>query len=201
MLLGWCFRMVIIWRAKSFGAKGTQIGEVVFNTSLRGYQEILTDPSYAGQFVLMINPHIGNTGVNFGDEESSECFLGGLVIRSLSIGDSNPDEVLFSSGPRDPSYAVKTVKELLGKVPPYLEYVWDISCLDKHWNHNYAVDPAILPKGVEVTHINLNDGTCAGLAFPAMKIMCLQYHPEPEASPGPHDSDSVFTEFTELMKP
>ncbi|RYR34989.1 hypothetical protein Ahy_A10g050065 isoform B [Arachis hypogaea] len=56
-----------IWKAKSFGATGTQVGEVVFNTSLTGYQEILTDPSYAGQFVLMTNPHIGNTGVNFGE--------------------------------------------------------------------------------------------------------------------------------------
>ena len=55
-------------------------------------------------------------------------------------------------------------------------------------NHNYAVDPASLPEGVEVTHINLNDGSCAGLAFPKLKIMSLQYHPE--ASPGPHDSDS-----------
>lgn len=54
-------------------------------------------------------------------------------------------------------------------------------------NHNYAVDPATLPKGVEVTHINLNDGTCAGLAYPALNVMSLQYHPE--ASPGPHDSD------------
>ncbi|KAK7812244.1 carbamoyl-phosphate synthase small chain [Quercus suber] len=78
-----------IWRAKSFGASGTQVGEVVFNTSLTGYQEILTDPSYAGQFVLMTNPHIGNTGVNFDDEESMQCFLGGLVIRSLSISTSN----------------------------------------------------------------------------------------------------------------
>ncbi|XP_020262385.1 carbamoyl-phosphate synthase small chain, chloroplastic-like [Asparagus officinalis] len=55
-----------IWRAKSFGASRTQVGEVVFNTSLTGYQEILTDPSYAGQFVLMTNTHIGNTGVNIG---------------------------------------------------------------------------------------------------------------------------------------
>ncbi|KAH9624717.1 hypothetical protein KSS87_015616 [Heliosperma pusillum] len=53
------------------------------------YQEILTDPSYAGQFVLMTNPHIGNTGVNFDDEESRQCFLAGLVIRSLSISTSN----------------------------------------------------------------------------------------------------------------
>lgn len=54
-------------------------------------------------------------------------------------------------------------------------------------NHNYAVDPASLPAGVEVTHVNLNDGSCAGLAYPAKNIMSLQYHPE--ASPGPHDSD------------
>lgn len=54
-------------------------------------------------------------------------------------------------------------------------------------NHNYAVDPASLPEGVEVTHVNLNDGSCAGLAYPAWNIMSLQYHPE--ASPGPHDSD------------
>ena len=57
----------------------------------------------------------------------------------------------------------------------------------KWQNHNYAVDPTSLPEGVEVTHINLNDGSCAGLAFPARKIMSIQYHPE--ASPGPHDSD------------
>lgn len=55
-------------------------------------------------------------------------------------------------------------------------------------NHNYAVDPASLPGGVEVTHVNLNDGSCAGLSFPAMNVMSLQYHPE--ASPGPHDSDN-----------
>lgn len=54
-------------------------------------------------------------------------------------------------------------------------------------NHNYAVDPESLPEGVEVTHVNLNDGSCAGLAFPQQKVMSLQYHPE--ASPGPHDSD------------
>jgi len=78
-----------IWRGKSFGATGTQVGEVVFNTSLTGYQEILTDPSYAGQFVLMTQPHIGNTGINTGDEESQQCFLGGLVIRSLSSKVSN----------------------------------------------------------------------------------------------------------------
>ncbi|KAM3703873.1 hypothetical protein ACB094_04G134200 [Castanea mollissima] len=358
-----------IWRAKSFGASGTQVGEVVFNTSLTGYQEILTDPSYAGQFVLMTNPHIGNTGVNFDDEESMQCFLGGLVIRSLSISTSNwrctetlgdylaernimgiydvdtraitrrlrqdgsligvlsteesktdeellelshswdivgvdlisgvscktpyewtdntksqwdfntngrdgntfhvvaydfgikhnilrrlssygckitvvpstwpasetlkikADGVLFSNGPGDPSavpYAVETVKEILGKVPVFgicmghqlLGQALGGTTFKMKFghhggnhpvrnlrsghveisaqNHNYAVDPASLPEGVEVTHVNLNDGSCAGLAYPAQDIMSLQYHPE--ASPGPHDSDNAFQEFIELMK-
>ncbi|RVW24745.1 Carbamoyl-phosphate synthase small chain, chloroplastic [Vitis vinifera] len=380
-----------VWKAKSFGASGTQVGEVVFNTSLTGYQEILTDPSYAGQFVLMTNPHIGNTGINFDDEESSQCFLAGLVIRSLSISTSNwrcaetlgdylaernimgiydvdtraitrrlrqdgsligvlstedsktdeellkiscswdivgvdlisgvscnspyewvdktgsewdfnsneragetfhviaydfgikhnilrrlasygckitvvpstwpasetlkmkPDGVLFSNGPGDPSavpYAVETVKEILGKVPVFgicmghqllgqalggktfkmklvtmveiiqfvtfgvvalrsvlrrcvLIDIYDVLELFLNLAIEYnllfsprtpgapqfrlSIDPASLPEGVEVTHVNLNDGSCAGLAYPALNIMSLQYHPE--ASPGPHDSD------------
>ncbi|CAN1844598.1 Carbamoyl-phosphate synthase small chain, chloroplastic [Linum perenne] len=358
-----------VWKAKSFGATGTQVGEVVFNTSMTGYQEILTDPSYAGQFVLMTTPHIGNTGVNFDDEESMQCFLAGLVIRSLSISTSNwrctktlgdylternimgiydvdtraitrrlrqdgsligvlsteqsksdeqllemsrswdivgvdlisgvsctepyewvdrtksdwdfntetfhvyefkvvaydfgikhnilrrlasygckitvvpsnwpasetlkmnPDGVLFSNGPGDPSavpYAVETVKNILGKAPVFgicmghqllgqalggktfkmkfghhggnhpVRNIRANRVEISAQNHNYAVDPASLPEGVEVTHINLNDESCAGLAFPAMKVMSLQYHPE--ASPGPHDSDSVFGEFVELIK-
>nr|XP_011461925.1 PREDICTED: carbamoyl-phosphate synthase small chain, chloroplastic-like [Fragaria vesca subsp. vesca] len=64
-------------------------------------------------------------------------------------------------------------------------------------NHNYAVDPKSLPDGVEVIHVNLKDGTCAGLAYPARNIMSVQYHPE--ASPRPHDSDYAFGEFIELM--
>ncbi|KAG7582388.1 Carbamoyl-phosphate synthase small subunit [Arabidopsis suecica] len=359
-----------VWSAKSFGASGTRVAELVFNTSLTGYQEILTDPSYAGQFVLMTNPQIGNTGVNPDDEESRQCFLAGLVIRSLSISTSNwrctktlgdylaernimgiydldtraitrrlresgslngvlstdgsktdeellhmsrswdivgldlisdvsckspyewvektnpewefnttssrhkesyrviaydfgikqnilrrlasygceitvvpstwpaadalkmnPDGILFSNGPGDPSavpYAVETVKELLGKVPVYgicmghqllgqalggKTYKMKFGhhggnhpvCNNRTGhveisaqNHNYAVDPASLPSGVEVTHVNLNDGSCAGLSFPAMNVMSLQYHPE--ASPGPHDSDNAFGEFVELMK-
>ncbi|KVH96449.1 carbamoyl-phosphate synthase small chain, chloroplastic [Cynara cardunculus var. scolymus] len=358
-----------IWKAKSFGASGTQVGEVVFNTSLTGYQEILTDPSYAGQFVLMTNPHIGNTGVNIDDEESIRCFLAGLVIRSLSISTSNwrcteslsdylskrnimgiydvdtraitrrlredgsligvlsteksktdeellemsrnwdiigvdlistvsckkpyewvgktdmewdfnsngrdgktfhvvaydfgikhnilrrlasygckitvvpstwpasetlkmkPDGVLFSNGPGDPSavpYAVETVKEIIGKVPVFgicmghqllgqalggktfkmkfghhggnhpVRNLRNGSVEISAQNHNYAVDPDSLPDGVEVTHVNLNDGSCAGLAFPQRKLMSLQYHPE--ASPGPHDSDMVFDHFMELMR-
>ncbi|KAH1125993.1 hypothetical protein GLYMA_06G150000v4 [Glycine max] len=352
-----------IWKAKSFGASGTQVGEVVFNTSLTGYQEILTDPSYAGQFVLMTNPHIGNTGINFDDEESIQCFLAGLVIRSLSISTSNwrckkdlgdylaernimgiydvdtraitrrlrqdgsligvlttdnsrtdeellhmskswdivgkdlisgvscktphewvdktkqqwefskvpgetfhvvaydfgikhnilrrlasygckitvvpctwpasetlkmkPNGVIFSNGPGDPSavpYAIETVKNIIGKVPVFgicmghqllgqalggktfkmkfghhggnhpVRNLRSGHVEISAQNHNYAVDPATLPEGVEVTHINLNDGSCAGLAFPAQQLMSLQYHPE--ASPGPHDSD-----YSERLEP
>ena len=65
-------------------------------------------------------------------------------------------------------------------------------------NHNYAVDPESLPEGVKVTHINLNDNSCAGLQYPKMKLLSLQYHPE--SSPGPHDSDLAFGEFIEMMK-
>ncbi|CAM6084716.1 unnamed protein product [Calypogeia fissa] len=360
-----------IWRGKSFGAAGTQVGEVVFNTSLTGYQEILTDPSYAGQIVLMTQPHIGNTGVNADDEEASTIFLAGLIIRDLSNRVSNwrstqtlpeylqknnvmgisdidtraitrrlrevgslvgvlttdtsktdeelltmakswtivgkdlisgvscsepyewthktagdwefsrriadgdfepfrvvaydygckanilkrltsygckitvvpssfpssevlkmkPDGVLFSNGPGDPSavpYAVESVKDLVGQVPVFgicmghqllgqaLGGVTFKMKFGHHGgnhpvrhlptgridisaqNHNFAVDPASLPEGVEVTHINLNDGTCAGLSFPALKVMSIQYHPE--SSPGPHDADSVFYDFVQMMK-
>ncbi|KAH7352563.1 hypothetical protein KP509_19G051900 [Ceratopteris richardii] len=360
-----------IWKGKSFGAVGTQVAEVVFNTSLTGYQEILTDPSYAGQFVLMTNPHIGNTGVNSGDEESQECHLGGLIIRSLSncvsnwraietlpeylkrrnvmgiydvdtraitrrlredgslvgalstdtsktdeellhaartweiVGKDlisgvsctepyewkyrtddewefsaeagkadtegfhvvaydfgvkhnilrrlssygckitvvpsnwpaseviklNPDGVLFSNGPGDPSavpYAVDTVKEVTGKIPVFgicmghqllgqalggstfkmkfghhggnhpVRHIQTGRVEISSQNHNYAVDSASLPEGVEVTHINLNDGSCAGISYPAMKAMSLQYHPE--SSPGPHDADPAFQRFIEMMK-
>ncbi|PIA54285.1 hypothetical protein AQUCO_00900674v1 [Aquilegia coerulea] len=358
-----------VWNAKSFGASGTQVGEVVFNTSLTGYQEIITDPSYAGQFVLMTCPQIGNTGINFDDEESKQCYLRGVIIRSLTISTSNwraagklsdylaenntmgiydvdtraitrrlrqdgslkgvlstesskkdeelvqmartfniigvdsitdvsctapyewvdktasewefnnkgsddksfrvvaydfgikhnilrrlascgckitvvpstwpasetlkmkPDGVLFSNGPGDPSavpYAVETVKEMLGKVPVFgicmghqllgqalggktfkmkfghhggnhpVRNLRNGRVEISAQNHNYAVDPVSLPEGIEVTHVNLNDGSCAGLAFPALSVMSLQYHPE--ASPGPHDSDLVFREFIHLME-
>ncbi|CAA0382828.1 unnamed protein product [Arabidopsis thaliana] len=326
-----------VWSAKSFGASGTRVAEL------------------SGQFVLMTNPQIGNTGVNPDDEESRQCFLAGLVIRSLSISTSNwrctktlgdylaernimgiydldtraitrrlresgslngvlstdgsktdeellhisrswdirwvektnpewefkttssrhresyrviaydfgikqnilrrlascgceitvvpstwpaaealkmkPDGILFSNGPGDPSavpYAVETVKKLLGKVPVYgicmghqlLGQALGGKIFKMKFghhggnhpvrnnrtghveisaqNHNYAVDPASLPTGVEVIHVNLNDGSCAGLSFPAMNVMSLQYHPE--ASPGPHDSDNAFGDFVELMK-
>ena len=67
----------------SFGAEGETFGEIVFNTSMSGYQEILTDPSYAGQIVTLTYPHVGNVGVNADDAESRRIFAAGLVIRDL----------------------------------------------------------------------------------------------------------------------
>jgi len=357
-----------VWPGKAFGAKGTQVGEVVFNTSLSGYQEILTDPSYAGQFVLFTCPHIGNVGINLEDMESKQAHMGGMLVRQealnvsnyrsamtldaylkeqgvigisdidtreitrrlretgclngvlttdMSVSDAdlvakakgydivgkdlisevtcsepyewkdttgewefsaeakankekfnvvvydfgvkhnilrrlasfgckltvvpasypadkvmamNPDGILFSNGPGDPSavpYAVENAKALLGKLPVFgicmghqvlgqafggktfkLKFghhggnhpvrgpsgAVEISSQ----NHNFAVDPKTLPSGVQVSHINLNDGTCAGMVWPEMKAMTIQYHPE--ASPGPHDSDVCFADFVNMMK-
>ena len=67
----------------SCGSLGNTVGEVVFNTSITGYQEILTDPSYAGQIVLLTHPHIGNTGINDLDLESRGCMASGLIVRDF----------------------------------------------------------------------------------------------------------------------
>ena len=74
---------------RSIGADGMSVGEVVFNTAMTGYQEILTDPSYARQLVTLTYPHIGNVGVNPEDEESSFVHAGGLIIRDLPFLHSN----------------------------------------------------------------------------------------------------------------
>jgi carbamoyl-phosphate synthase small subunit len=78
-----------IFRGISIGATGHTIGEVVFNTAMTGYQEILTDPSYCRQIVTLTYPHIGNTGSNAEDAESSQIQAAGLVIRDLPIQSSN----------------------------------------------------------------------------------------------------------------
>ncbi|MCX4027972.1 glutamine-hydrolyzing carbamoyl-phosphate synthase small subunit [Endozoicomonas sp. SM1973] len=78
-----------IFRGVAIGAEGYASGEVVFNTAMTGYQEILTDPSYARQLVTLTYPHIGNTGTNQQDEESSQIWAGGLIIRDLPLLASN----------------------------------------------------------------------------------------------------------------
>ena len=78
-----------LFRGISIGAEGRTVGEVVFNTAMTGYQEILTDPSYAQQIVTLTYPHIGNTGCNAADAESDKVHVAGLVIRDLSLVASN----------------------------------------------------------------------------------------------------------------
>ncbi|EMR12675.1 carbamoyl-phosphate synthase small subunit [Methylophaga lonarensis MPL] len=73
-----------VYHGESIGAVGQSVGEVVFNTAMTGYQEILTDPSYCRQIVTLTYPHIGNVGVNIEDEESDQIFASGLIIRELS---------------------------------------------------------------------------------------------------------------------
>lgn len=78
-----------VFRGTAIGADGQTVGEVVFNTAMTGYQEILTDPSYAKQIVTLTYPHIGNTGVNQEDEECESIWAAGLVIRDLPLLESN----------------------------------------------------------------------------------------------------------------
>jgi carbamoyl-phosphate synthase small subunit len=78
-----------VFRGKGIGAEGASVGEVVFNTSMTGYQEILTDPSYTRQIVTLTYPHIGNTGVNSEDCEAPKIYASGLVIRDLPLLASN----------------------------------------------------------------------------------------------------------------
>ncbi len=78
-----------VFRGVSIGALGHCVGEVVFNTAMTGYQEILTDPSYMGQIVTLTYPHIGNTGTNTEDVESDKCYASGLIIRDLPTLASN----------------------------------------------------------------------------------------------------------------
>lgn len=93
-----------LFRGVSIGADGQSVGEVVFNTAMTGYQEILTDPSYARQMVTLTYPHIGNTGVTEEDEESRQIWAAGLIIRNLPLLASswrrqkNLDEYLRENG-------------------------------------------------------------------------------------------------------
>jgi carbamoyl-phosphate synthase small subunit len=78
-----------VYRGKGFGAPGDGAGEIVFNTAITGYQEVLTDPSYRGQIVTMTAPEIGNVGINALDFESARPWCAGFVVRELSSAVSN----------------------------------------------------------------------------------------------------------------
>merc|ERR1712034_65041 len=78
-----------VLRGSAYGARGARFGEVVFTTGMTGYQETLTDPSYAGQIVVQTAPHIGNTGMNDEDPESRRIWVAGYVVRDTSSVVSN----------------------------------------------------------------------------------------------------------------
>ena len=95
-----------IWAGSAFGAIGQRTGEVVFNTAMTGYQEVLSDPSYFGQIVVMTAPHIGNTGVNDADGESRKWWLSGFVVRAASPRVSNRLAQGFRRRCRKPSITI-----------------------------------------------------------------------------------------------
>jgi carbamoyl-phosphate synthase small subunit len=369
------------FEGEAFGYSSTATGEACFNTSMTGYQEVLTDPSYRGQIVAMTAPQIGNYGINPFDDESSEPHVRGFVIEELSPVVSNfrsrqdldsylkewkipgiqgvdtraltrhlrtagakkaiittqagsvaeavslaaassdmagsdyvkevttssvyrmadtdarewlqpnpsqgiagdvdgawgqlvepkhrivaydfgikrnivrrlrqsgfdvqvvpattsaadvlalkPDGVFLSNGPGDPAaldYIHREVRQLIGKKPIFAiclghqilghafggktfklkfghrggnQPVKDLrsgKVAITSQNHGFAVDADSLPSNVEVTHVNLNDGTVEGIAHKEHPIFCVQYHPE--AAPGPNDAAYFFSEFANLI--
>ncbi len=357
------------YRGWSFGAKGTVVGEVVFNTGMTGYQEVLTDPSYSGQIVTFTYPELGNTGVNPEDEESNTVQVKGAIARNITyrpsnwrstqslpdylsdhgipgiygldtrsltrkirsfgainggisteilaperllelvrqapemqglnlvrdvttdkvyewseITDSewefasagekqdrvltvvaidfgvkrnilrrlasygcrvivvpantpaeeilahNPDGIFLSNGPGDPAAVtegIATTKELLKAGKPTFGICMGHQILGlslgaetfklkfghrglnqpaglkqqveiTSQNHGFAIAPESLNAEVEITHLNLNDKTVAGLRHKTLPFFSVQYHPE--ASPGPHDADYLFDRFVKMMR-
>jgi len=87
-----------VWKGKPVGKKGTTVGEVIFNTSMTGYQEILTDPSYKGQIITMTYPEIGNYGINEEDVESSKIWAQGFIIKEDWQVPSNFTRVIRNYG-------------------------------------------------------------------------------------------------------
>lgn len=351
----------------SFGAEGTTVGEVVFNTGMTGYQEVLTDPSYSGQIITFTYPELGNTGVNLEDEESQTVQAKAVIARNITYRPSNwrstqslpdylkannipgiygidtrsltrklrdygsinggvsteilnpenllhlvqqapnmnglnlvkevttkevyqwteatdtewafaatnqkepltvvaidfgikrnilrrlasygckvivvpantpsaeilahnPDGIFLSNGPGDPaavSDGIAVTKELLKAGKPTFGICMGHQILGlslgaetyklkfghrglnqpaglqnqveiTSQNHGFAIAQNSLGAEVEVTHLNLNDKTVAGLRHKTLPFFSVQYHPE--ASPGPHDADYLFENFVNLMR-
>jgi carbamoyl-phosphate synthase small subunit len=146
-----------VFIGESIGAAGQTIGEVVFNTSMSGYQEILTDPSYCQQIVTLTYPHIGNTGVNPEDVESRKVFAAGLIIKDLPLLESN-----FRSTQTLSQYLVAENCVAIASI--------DTRKLTRHLRTHGAQNGAIvaLKAGEEVTQAHVDKAVAAAKAAPSM---------------------------------
>ncbi len=149
-----------IFRGKAIGAIGQTVGEVVFNTSMTGYQEILTDPSYKEQIVTLTYPHIGNTGVNLGDEESDIIHARGLVIRDLPR--------LMSSWRAEMSLSDYLVKHNIVAIADI-----DTRKLTRILRDKGAQNGAIVAVALDCADIDSDEAIASAQAFPGLKGMDL----------------------------
>lgn len=146
-----------VYVGNSIGAAGSTVGEVVFNTSITGYQEILTDPSYCQQIVTLTYPHIGNYGVNPEDVESSRVFATGLIIRDLPLVASN-----FRSTQTLSEYLVSQNCVAIANI--------DTRALTRHLRTHGAQNGCILtlPAGASVTSADVDKAVAAAKAAASM---------------------------------
>jgi carbamoyl-phosphate synthase small subunit len=149
-----------IFEGIAFGANGIAAGEVVFNTSMTGYQEILTDPSYARQIVTLTHPHIGNTGVNKEDEESRGIWVEGLVIKNLPLLASN-------------WRMEKTLSEYLTDNSILGIAEIDTRRLTRVLRKQGSQNGAIIARAEGVTRAEIDKALACALEFPGLKGMDL----------------------------
>ena len=149
-----------VFHGQSIGATGHSVGEVVFNTAMTGYQEILTDPSYAQQIVTLTYPQIGNTGVTFEDEESNKIWSAGLVVRQMPRRVSNWRQQ--------------------GSLPDYLQdrgvvAIADVDTrsLTRHIREHGALGGCILAGPEAATDAGCETAIAHAKAFPGLKGMDL----------------------------
>lgn len=151
-----------VFIGNSIGAQGTTVGEVVFNTAITGYQEILTDPSYCQQIVTLTYPHIGNYGVNREDVEADKVHAAGLIIKNLPLLASNfrCDETLSQYLVRNHTVAIANI---------------DTRKLTRLLRDKGAQNGAIvgLAAGEQVTQAKIDEALAAAKAAPAMKGLDL----------------------------
>lgn len=151
-----------VFIGNSIGAQGTTVGEVVFNTSLTGYQEILTDPSYCQQIVTLTYPHIGNYGVNPEDVEADKIHAAGLIIKNLPLLASN-----FRSTQTLSEYLIEGKTVAIANI--------DTRKLTRLLRDQGAQNGAIvgLAAGEEVTQARIDEAIAAAQAAPSMKGLDL----------------------------